>query len=264
MMRNILISLGLFLTFLVKAGDYHESQIASQLAEGREPGELIQLVSVGAPFIGLYSQPSANQAQGAIILLHHMGGHPDWPQVVNPLRVQMAERGWAVLSIQMPILEPGEPIADYGKTVEQARTRIDVAVQHLVEQGHENIIIAGYSFGAALAVDYLATTKRTSINALVGISMQTQPFLSPRLELLEQLAKIRVPVLDIYGSRDFDSVIKQADARKSVVNNAGNADYHRRVIEAADHYFSGLEAVLSSRIHGWLTKLVLSPEVVAN
>lgn len=242
----------------------YEQQIVAKLSEGKLPGEVVQLQAQGESFVGLYGEPLSDQPQGAVILLHHMGGHADWPQVIRPIRTQLPGSGWATLSIQMPLISPGEPLADYGKTVEQARARIDAGLDYLLSSRYRNIVLVGYSFGAALIADYLASSKRNRVKAFVGISMQTHPFLNPRLDLTKQLEKIAIPVLDIYGSRDFNAVKIHAKERSSVAKKAGNQYYHQRVIAGADHYFAGLEDVLIRQLRGWLARAAPGVQIRAD
>ena len=65
-----------------------------------------------------------------------------------------------------------------------------------------------------------------------------------------------MPMLDIYGSRDYPGVLEQADDRRLAAQKSGNRQYNQIVIEGADHRFAGLESVLIKRIRGWLDKIV--------
>lgn len=52
-------------------------------------------------FLALYTEaPSPN---GSVILAHGLGVHPDWG-VIGTLRVRLADRGYNMLSLQMPAL----------------------------------------------------------------------------------------------------------------------------------------------------------------
>jgi hypothetical protein len=63
----------------------------------RYPG-LEQTVQV----LALELLPHTAQAQGAVLILHAPGQHPDWPTLVSPLRRVLPEDGWHTLSIGMP------------------------------------------------------------------------------------------------------------------------------------------------------------------
>lgn len=233
----------------------YEERIAEQLAEARPEQEVVWLQAGERKFISLYQGYDTEQAQGAVIILHGMGGHPDWPEVINPLRTSLPALGWATLSLQLPVLSPAEPIAEYGLTMDDAKQRIQAAVQQLRDWQFSNIVVIGHSYGAATAAQALSANDIKNVKALVAISMQAPQFLSPRLKLLKQLESIEIPVLDIYGSRDTLEVLRKVDDRRLAARKQGNAAYQQMVIDGADHYFTGLMDVLIKRIHSWLLKV---------
>jgi pimeloyl-ACP methyl ester carboxylesterase len=231
-----------------------EAQIAQKLVENTEIGEAVWLKTGDNQFLALFTEHSAYIAQGAAIILHGMGAHPDWPEVIAPIRTSLAEQGWSTLSIQLPVLAPETPVAGYGETVKEVGQRIGAAVQLLRDKNFLNIVIIGHSFGAAAAAKYLAEEKEQRIHAFVSIGIRSQKFLNPKLDLMQEIEKIKIPVLDIYGSRDFDSVVRSAADRRLAARKSGNRVYRQIEIEGADHYFIGLESLLVKRIRGWLEK----------
>jgi len=234
----------------------YEERIAKQLAAGLPESEVLWLRAGGREFISLYRGHNTGQARGAIIILHGMGGHPDWPEIVSPLRSALPALGWATLSIQLPVLSPGDPIADYGRTLGDAKQRLQAAVQQLRDWQFSNIVVIGHSFGAATAAQVLGNPGLKAVKAFVGISMQAPQFLSPRLKLLHHLESISIPVLDIYGSRDTLEVRREADDRRLAARKNDNRAYQQTVVEGADHYFSAVLDVLLKRIQGWLARVV--------
>ncbi len=242
----------------------YEKRIGKQLAEGLPVTEIVRLQSAIGEFLSLYRGYGTEKPRGAVIILHGMGGHPDWPEIVNPLRTTLPASGWATLSVQLPVLSPADSIADYGLTMGEATQRIEAAVQQLQDWRFLNIVVIGYSFGAATAAQALSTDNiNKNVNAFVGISMQAPQFLSPRLKLLKQLQSISIPVLDIYGSRDTIEVLNEADDRRLAARKNGNAAYRQIIVEGADHYFTGLEDVLIKRIQGWLVKATSGLKIMA-
>jgi len=53
----------------------------------------------------------------------------------------------------------------------------------------------------------------------------------------------RVPVLDVYGERDLDPVLKNAPARERIASASGG---QQQRIAGADHFYAGREAELVS------------------
>jgi len=103
--------------------DAKEQSVADKLSRELQAGEVIWLsVSGDREFPSVFTRAAGEYAI-AIILIHGMGGHPDWPDVISPLRNSFAENGWTTLSIQMPVLPPEIPLSDYGKTVAESQKR---------------------------------------------------------------------------------------------------------------------------------------------
>ena len=149
----------LFSTFVSQAGTLDrnwEKQVAEKLKSTAEATEIENLDSNGRAFLGLYTELSGDVASGAVIVLHGMGGHADWPKTISPLRLALPQQGWSTLSIQLPLLAIETPIENYGKTLDDASARIDAAVRFLRKRKFHNIVIVGHSFGAASALHYLS------------------------------------------------------------------------------------------------------------
>lgn len=234
------------------------------LAQRVQDGEIVWLGAKEDRFLSIFSEQLTEKAQGAAIIIHGMGGHADWPDIVAPLRRDLPVVGWATLSVQMPILAPSDTLADYGKTVEPGVDRIKLAIQYLRDRKYLNIVIIGHSFGAATVASYLAENRDNRIQAFVGIAMQAQNFLNPRLDLYQCIERIAIPVLDIYGSRDFDEVVRFADNRRMSGRKTGLRNYQQVVIEGADHYFTGQSSLITRRIRGWLDKAAPGVRVKAD
>lgn len=240
------------------AGDY-ERRVVTGLVENRAAGETVWLKANGDEFLALFSMAAGGDGEKAAIILHSMGTHADWPEIISPLRSALPRRGWSTLSLQLPVLPPGTPLGEYGGTLTKAGTRVQSGVAYLLERGYSGVVIIGYSFGAAAAVTYLAKNP-AAVKAFAGISMQSRPFLNPGFDLLGHLAQLRLPVLDIYGGRDYAEVYRTADDRRLAGGRNGNRFYEQVVINGADHYYTEQESELINRITGWLDKLMLVNE----
>ena len=241
----------------------YEEEVSEILSQRITNGEVVWLEAGRSRFLAVFQQHTMEQPRGAAIIVHGMGGHPDWPEVVSPLRTGLPVTGWATLSIQMPVLEPGEPLSDYGRTMQQASNRIRSAVMFLREKQFLNIILIGHRFGATSAAYYLAE-NRSIIQALIGISMQSYEFLNPRLDLNDYLGRINVPVLDILGSRDFENVLSLIDERRQLARKVNKQNYQQTVIDGADHYFTGSEDTLLIHISDWLADTVPGPGIATD
>ena len=93
----------LFLSTNVFASDLaKEKRWADQVVDAILDGEAIWLNDGKSEFLGIYTEAEENKDR-AVIVIHGTGIHPDWPQVVQPLRVGLTEHNWNTLSIQMPV-----------------------------------------------------------------------------------------------------------------------------------------------------------------
>jgi len=258
-----LVLAGLSPVSLLAAGNAYEQDLAEALMQRVDRGEAVWLTAGSDRFPGIYSQQLSEKAQGAALILHGMGEHPDWPEVIAPLRLQLPEHGWATLSILLPVLESGEPLSAYGETITRASSRIGAAVRYLRDKKFLNIVIIGQSFGATAGAYYLAGSG-TGIQAFVGISMQDYDFLQPRLDLNNTLSHIDIPILDLYGGRDYNEVLRLAEQRRLEAKKLNRRQYQQIVIDGADHNFAGLENVMIRRIRGWLDKAAPGVRVIAD
>jgi pimeloyl-ACP methyl ester carboxylesterase len=105
--------------------------------------------------------------------------------------------------------------------------------------------------------------------------------LDPGMYTPDSLEKIKLPVLDIYGSRDLDNVKRSSTARTNAARKSGLVITQGQALEpfrqsataqaavskktgfiafrqfeipGADHTFNGFEDILSKRIIGWLKR----------
>ncbi|MFD2231188.1 DUF3530 family protein [Alkalimarinus sediminis] len=53
-------------------------------------------------FLALELYENTAESQGAVLLVHGAEQHPNWPQVIKPLRMILPDDGWYTLSIMLP------------------------------------------------------------------------------------------------------------------------------------------------------------------
>ena len=241
MKKLILLGLLLITTAGVQASDLEKEQRwKEQVVGDLFDGEPVTLNDGQQDFLGLIIQADPAR-ENAIVLLHGIGAHPDWPQVVNPLRVQLAEDGWTTLSIQLPILDNEAAPEAYDAIISEASPRIAAALAYLQNQGASGSYIVAHSMGSRMASDFLANTNRPAMG-FIGIGMNVGT-----VGYMDQLA---LPVLDIYGSDDLEGVLGSAADRANQAS--GNARYTQDVVDGANHFFDGMEDELYSQVNTWL------------
>ena len=63
-----------------------EQRWQEQVEENLFEGETLMLNDGSVDFLGIYTESAQERPEGAVLLLHGRGVHPDWPQVISPLR----------------------------------------------------------------------------------------------------------------------------------------------------------------------------------
>ena len=228
-----------------------EKRWSAQIADGLVVGESVPLEAGGTAFMGIFTEASDGPTGRAVILAHGMGAHPDWPEIINPLRSDLPDHGWSTLSIQMPILANDAALEDYIPLFDEVAPRIEAAVRFLREQGNLTIVLIGHSLGASMAASYLGGKGQQEIQGFIAIGVSVTAA-NDKMNSALALEKIQIPVLDLYGSRDLAGVLRSVKARKKAARKAGNSNYQQLEIEGADHFFVGLEDALNRRVYGWL------------
>lgn len=228
-----------------------EKRWADQIVDELIDGEAIWLEADGHKFLSILT-PAQGETKGGVIVLHGIGVHPNWPQVVYPLRVQLAERSWTTLSLQMPILPNEAQDQEYVPLLDEVPGRIRAGIATLKEQGAEPIFLVTHSLGSGMARYFLATGGDAAIKGLVGVGMSVNKDV-PQINSLTALEKIRLPVLDIYGEHDLKTVTDTAGERAAAAKAGGNRDYVQVTIPGADHFFEGFEQPLVQTVADWLT-----------
>ncbi|MFK7860427.1 MAG: DUF3530 family protein [Granulosicoccus sp.] len=230
---KIVFALFLMLSLPLQASDTdREQRWIDQTIDTIFEGEPVFLEAQGHRFFGIYTV-SATASKKGMIVLHGTGFHPDWEQVVQPVRVRMTDHGWNTLSIQLPLLEKSAAYEDYVPLYPLVPARLNASIDYLHEQGADTVVIVAHSQGATMASYYLANSTH-DIKALVAIGMSAQ-HVQPDINSAESLKSIDIPVLDIYGSRDFPTVLETAESRRKGAKH--NNQYTQTVVADAYHFF---------------------------
>ena len=205
--RNYLFLLGIIwgATTFAQEPDYaREKRWADEITPAILVGEPVYLVlKSGHKFLAIHTPNSAKaKARAAVIVVHGMGVHPDW-NLINALRSQLPEQGYATLSLQMPVLAADAKGESYPALFPQAAERLRAAVAFLRDkqkgEGPLKIAIAAHSMGARMVNHYIVNGGAADIDAWASVGISTGVYL--------QAGLFKAPVLDIYGEKDFPAVL---------------------------------------------------------
>jgi pimeloyl-ACP methyl ester carboxylesterase len=249
--RFVLITL-CALSFNSHASDQaKEKRWADQVVDAIIDGEAVWLNDGKNDFLSIYTEAEENRGR-AVIVMHGTGVHPNWQQVVQPLRVGLTSHNWNTLSIQMPVLANEAEYQDYAPLYDEVAPRINAAIKFLRDNGSKEIVLLGHSQGATMSAYYLSTSKQ-DIKGFVAIGMGSFAD-DPRMNSVESLEKIHIPVLDLYGSEDLEEVLASAPQRAAAAKKAGNKNYTQTKI-TGNHFYDGQEDALVKTVADWLDNL---------
>ena len=232
--------------------DYErEARLIAEAEAGLFDGEVIYLQASSRQVFALLNEPGNDRPDGALILLHGRGFHPDWPQVVGPLREKFAENMVSTLSVQMPVLAKDAKYYDYLKIIPESFTRIEAAVNYLREKGYRWIGVIAHSCSVHMTMAWFKDSGDGMIDAYVGIGMGATDYRQPMLEPFP-IEAMTVPVLDVYGDQDYPAVTNKAEERLVAIRSAGHPHSSQVSIEGADHFFEDYEDELFEAVSGWV------------
>ena len=252
LLRLLTIAL-LTLSFNLHASDLaKEKRWANQVVDAIIDGDAVWLNDGSHDFLGIYTEAEEDK-QRAVIVMHGTGIHPDWQQVIQPLRVGLTKHHWNTLSIQMPILPNEAEYPEYAPLYDEVAPRINAAITYLKDKGAKNIVLIGHSQGASMTAYYLSTPKQ-DVNGFVAIGMAAFAD-DPRMNSILSLQKIKIPVLDLYGDDDLEQIKLSISDRAESAKKAGNKSFTQVEIAGANHFFDGKEKELVEAVSNWLEKL---------
>ncbi len=250
--RILSMLLGLMvLPFALQASDLaKEQRWADQIVDFLIDGEAEWLDVGEHEALAIYTESAQDDVRGGVIVVHGSGVHPNWQEVVYPLRTGLAQKGWSTLSIQMPVLHNEAEYHEYAPLFDEVGPRLDAAIKNLQEKGINNISIVAHSLGSAMSAYYLSTHQQAGVKSFVAIGMPG-PRKDPRMDTLSALQKIKLPVLDLYGEKDLEYVLESIPGRKQAVEKTSGS---QKMIPAADHFFVGHNETLVDTVDSWLRK----------
>jgi predicted esterase len=231
-----------------------EKRWADQIVDGLIDGEAVWLPAGNTKFLGIYTESAKKPAKGAVIVMHGVGVHPDWPDVVRPLRVQLTEHGWNTLSLQMPILRNEAEEPEYAPLFPEIPPRMQAGIDFLKSKGNQNIYIAAHSLGATMAAYYMAHSTNP-VKGMVVIGTSGINFSANTLRYFDSLPKLnKLPILDLYGGDDFKAVLDTVAQRADIARKSGNTHYTQVKVPGANHFFQGKDKELLQEVSIWLDK----------
>lgn len=230
-----------------------EKRLAEQTVDAILDGEPLWLAAGSLEFLGIEMVAENKPPRGAVIILHGRGMHPDWAQVVRPLRIGLPAHGWTTLSLQMPVLDKEASYYDYETVFHEAIPRIEAGIDHLQAEGYEHIVLLAHSCGVHMSMAWLDAVDDPRITAYIGIGMGATDYGQPMRKPFP-FEKLSVPFLSLTGSDDYPAVQRMADAITARMERFHPLSAQREISDAG-HYYDGHETELVEAVAQWLERL---------
>lgn len=241
----LLLSLALPAAAFAQQSDYaREKRWEAEVTPNVVVGDPLHLGQKnGHKFLGIFTE--APNARMGVVVAHGIGIHPDWG-MVGTLRQRLPERGYATLSIQMPILGVDASPQDYLPLFPEAVERLQLAVAALQAKGLRRIALVSHSMGSRMGHAYMLSNPPAVLGwASLGSGTGPGPVLT--------FAGIQAPVLDLYGANELPQVLQGAAARKASL--AANPRSRQVVIPRTNHFFSDREDAMVKEVADFLDAL---------
>ena len=225
------------------ADDAREDRWAQQVVPQVVVGDVVWLSTPQrARVLALFTD--AQPRKGGVIIVHGFGVHPDWG-LNGVLRVELADRGFATLSVQMPVLSADKTRELYRPLLGVAGDRVAAALRDLRGRGIAKVAIVSHSIGGSIVDAYLARPDALPVAAWIPIGMLADFARAPRM-----------PILDIIAERDFAEVVASGVLRAPQLPR----DRCSRVVTVAgaDHYFGRSTDNLAAQIVPFLDRVFAS------
>ncbi len=181
---------------------------------------------------GLLANPGANAPAAVVCHPHPLYGGSMYNNVVDAILAAMWQAGYATLRFNFRGVgaSEGEHDGGPGEVDDAAAAMTYLRAQSGVRK--EGAVMAGYSFGAMVAVS--AGYERAEIARIVAVAL---PLAMADARIPAGASK---PVLLVSGDRDSYSPVAGLQALKSKIGDSARLE----IVAGADHFFGGREAEL--------------------
>ncbi len=171
----------------------------------------------------LYEPNISHPLKGGVIILPNINLHVDWPSLIRPLRTELTQNGWQVLTLQPPTSSHNQDSVFFIDLPKEITQRINAAIDYYTSINTENIVLLAHGHSANIAALYLSThnTSSQQISAFVGISFRHQALSSHWPDINKNLELIQIPLLDIHGRLSNSLAAAAANQRANSAHLAG-------------------------------------------
>jgi len=220
-----------------------EKRWADQVLPSLVVGDAVTLQTKdGVRFLALWALPE--RARGAVMLLHGPGLHPNHG-ITGELRVALVDRGFATLSLQLPVL-PAEvdDAAAYQALYPEAGERIASGIAFLREKGFARVAVVSHAMGSGMFYAWWRASRDPAIAAWAALSFYG---------VFDEIARAPFPVLDIYGANDYRGIRGKAEDRAEVLATVRGAK--QLAVPEGGYFLAGGEATVLKEVPAFLDSI---------
>ena len=224
-----------------RAQDFErEARWRAEVVPGLVAGEAVDIPGPGGRvFLGLLTEPAGADRRSAtlLVIVHGIGVHPDHG-LIGRLRMDLADKGYSTLAIQMPVLASDALPEHYERVFGDAAERIGKAAAWASDRGYGDLVLLTHSLGGRMANAYFDRAPAAGFRKWISLGLG-----APYSSRLAQASGVQV--FDVYGERDLEAVLRSAPARERVASASGGGQFR---VAGSDHFYAGRKAELVALI----------------
>ena len=204
----------------------------------------VSFVVPGGELVSTLHLPQV-RAVGGVAVLHGFGGDPDQPHIVATCEALeaagVAALRFAYRDHEPPRMTLASALADAGGAIRLLKAHPDVP---------EALGVVGFSFGGAVAALVAGRDSRIRVAVLAAAPAVFGE--DAKLKPLAEVTRTRARVLLIWGSRDTEVPLANAERYSAVLSQA-RVTHRTVIIEGGDHDFSPAKPreQMAQRVSEW-------------
>ncbi len=209
-------------------------------------------------FLALYRADQSGLRYGSVLILHDRGQHLNWPGLLQALRTELPQEGWATLSVALPDFQENpdnteEP--DNRKTyfaISEARLKSAIDFWQSVEQGPALVITFGLSAHTWFAAVQNGLTPPSVLGHLLVDGYQLLP--ATEFNLTEVVLGQTTPTME--WIKNTANNISQGEQRHIKAQQNNHSLYQSYPLPSLDMLTQTDTDLILKKVRQWLNQQV--------
>ena len=227
--------------------------------------QLQQLLVGSDEIIMLTNEQTTANAKGVAILLPNWQQMATSPQAINYLREKLPQQGWTTITIQPPAKPDNYPSIklnetdqreENNKALAQYKEKLSAILTKVMKQAANYpgiFLMIAEGSNAALLIELYQEKKLGHPATLIMLSAHLLTEYDNK-QVANTLARLEIPILDLYLNRDNPQAIYSAPLRLAESKRQLKVYYQQKQL---DNIYTGYypKETLLAAINGWLKKI---------